>query len=140
VILGNASTTGGAEAASFTASALTFMAQAEDLAVSIFYPACEGTGENGSWGMFADLGNGTLAWRREGRAWGAVGALLDLTPWALAASLAPAEADYTALAGSDSPEEAQRTTVSAVLSARASQTEALVVSAVLGRAAAAAVA
>jgi hypothetical protein len=137
-ILGNASTTGSAEAASFTASALTFMAQAQDVAVSIFYPACEGTGAQASWGMFADLGNGTLAWRREGRAWGAVGALLQATPWALAAALAPAEADYTALAGSDSAEEAQRTTVSAVLSARATQTGGVVLSAVLGSAAAAA--
>lgn len=131
-ILGNASVTGGAEAASFTASALTFMAAAQDVEVSVFYPACEGTGGDGSWGMFEDLGNGTLRWRREGRAWGAVGGLLGATPWELSASVEPSEVDYTVLAGSDSESLAGVTAVSAVLSARSTSTDALMVTAELG--------
>jgi hypothetical protein len=105
-ILGAAPVTGGAEAAAFTAAALSFMAAAGDtVAVSVFYPACEGTGADGSWGMFLDYGNGTVAWRRQGRAWAAVGALLRDAPLALALAAPPAPAlpvDATVLAGASS--------------------------------------
>ena len=118
VILGSGALTGGAEAAAFTASALTFMASAPDVAVSVFYPACEGVGVNGSWGMFLDYGNGTVAWRREGRVWGAVGALLAAAPWALEAAAAPAAEDFTALAGANAPTASGCTAVQAVVAAR----------------------
>ena len=118
VILGSGALTGGAEAAAFTASALTFMASAPDVEVSIFYPACEGVGVNGSWGMFLDYGNGTIAWRREGRVWGAVGALLAEAPWALEAATAPPAEDFTALAGANAPTASGRTLVQAVVAAR----------------------
>ena len=114
-ILGNETVTGGAEAASFTASALTFMADADDVAVSVFYPGCEGVGADGSWGLFEDFGNGTVGWRREGRAWGAVGATLRDAPLAMGAVF-PAEKDYTVLAGGS----ASGALVSVVVSARAS--------------------
>ena len=119
-ILGNASVTGSAEAASFTAAALSLMAAAPSVAVSVFYPGCEGTGPDGSWGMFLDYGNGTTAYRREGRAWAAVGATLRDAPLALRADFAP-EADFTVLAGAN----AAGTLASVVVAARASAYDAL---------------
>lgn len=117
VILGNASVTGSAEAASFTASALTIMASAADVQVSIFYPACEGVGPDGSWGMFLDWGNGTLSLRRETHAWTFVGALLRDAPIEMLSNMAPPiVTDFTVLAGSN----VHGTSIQVVVSARAS--------------------
>jgi hypothetical protein len=114
VILGRGNVTGSAEAASFTASALSLMAAARDVQVSVFYPACEGTGSDGSWGMFLDWGNGTLGWRREGRAWAAVGGLLRDAPNALDARVAPAQPadDFVVLAGASDAGDEQSIVVS----------------------------
>jgi hypothetical protein len=114
VILGLGNVTGSAEAASFTASALSLMAAARDVQVSIFYPACEGVGGDGSWGMFLDWGNGTLGWRREGRAWAAVGSLLRDAPNALDARVAPAQPadDFIVLAGASDAGDVQSIIVS----------------------------
>jgi hypothetical protein len=128
VILGNASVTGSAEAASFTASALTIMASAADVQVSIFYPACEGVGPDGSWGMFLDWGNGTLSFRRETHAWEIVGSLLRDAPLEMLSNVAPPlVTDFTVLAGAS----VDGTSMQVVVSARSSNSTSILVSAPL---------
>jgi hypothetical protein len=101
--------------AAYVATALTVQAQA-GVAVSIYYPGCEGQGQ-GSWGLFQDAGGGGGAspWRWAGRAFQAVGATLRDTPLPLTAAVGGAAAgEASALAGRSPSGGAVSAVVSAV--------------------------
>lgn len=121
-ILGNESTTSSPMAAAYVGAALTYFAQAPDVAVAVYYPGCEGAGTDGSWGLFDDFGNATggssgIGWRPQGRAYEAAGVTLRDTPFSLTPDFA-GELDYAVLAGADAPTDAAR--VSVVVSAQQS--------------------
>ena len=128
IILGDAVVTNSAEAAAFTASALSIMATAPDVEVSVFYPGCEGVGPNASWGLFLDFGNSTMAWRRESYAWLLVGTLLRDTPFEIVVTASPSLPTASVLAGSN----ADGTKVNAVVSARAMNASQIIVSVPFG--------
>lgn len=97
-ILANQSVLDSSAYAAFVASALTTMVNS-GVAVSIYYPGCEGVGA-GSWGLFQDGGGGQGAgWRAAGRAYQAVGATLRDTPLPYAARVEGSGGEATALAG-----------------------------------------
>ena len=101
-ILGTNNITSSPQAAAYVASAMTYFAQAssnsDGVDVAIYYPGCEGVGPDGSWGLFEDAGNGSVLWRRAGKAFLAVGQTIADTPVALTTSFAP-ETDYSVIAG-----------------------------------------
>jgi len=127
-ILGNASLLDSPLAAAYVGAAMTYFAQG-GAALATFYPACEGRGA-ASWGLFADVGDGTVRWRGQGRAYEAVAATLRTTPFAMAAAFA-AEEDYAVLAGGDA---AAAGSVNVVVSAQRSAAGAFLLAVPLGRA------
>ena len=125
-ILGNASLLDSPLASAYVGAAMTYFAQG-GVALATFYPGCEGRGAS-SWGLFADVGNGTILWRGQGYAYAAVAATLRLAPFAMAAAFA-AEDDYAVLAGSDA---AAAGSVSVVVSAQRSAADSFVLSVPMG--------
>ena len=130
-ILGSPALLDAPRAAAYVGAALSYFALAGDVALATFYPGCEGVvGQgDGSWGLFADNGDGTVSWRGQGRAYAAAGYTLRTTPYSLPATYA-AEEDYVVLAGGDSALGSRR--VSVVVSAANSTSDAFVLSAPVG--------
>jgi hypothetical protein len=130
-ILGNETLLDSPLASAYVGAAMSYFALAGDVTLATFYPGCEGVVGlgDGSWGLFQDLGNGSVAWRGQGRAYAAVGHTLRATPFALPAAYA-AEEDYVVLAGADAGTGAR--SVSVVVSAARSTAAAFELMAPLG--------